>query len=419
MKKCALVLAGGGSRGAYQMGVWKALRELNISIDGVFGSSIGALNGALILQDDFNKALDLWQNINVSNVFVDGFDNGFTIETVMNDPRKAISFLSTRIKNKGSSNENLEQFIHSHIDINKLLESTKDLGVVVYNVDERKGEEWLIRELKKELIIDYLVASASCFPAIQMKEIEGKNYIDGGYFDNLPILFARKKGYKEIIAVSLHSVGFERKIKLTRGVRYIEPTWPLGSIFDFKVEDAKNNMTLGYLDTLKSYGIYKGTYYAVKGESEIQIEEFNVMFNEKLNVLKNRISVVERNIVDLIIRKKTLNKHQQTALDLIEVSAKVLGISPYDTLTFEQLIIKLLQQFTIETNKEVPTDFIAKVNSMERKVIVRYLYEQYIEKENYSHEAFGIAMAFKDEMITAVMISICKQYFLEKKHINF
>lgn len=418
MKKCALVLAGGGSRGAYQIGVWKALRELNIPIDGVFGSSIGALNGALILQDDFEKAVALWEHINVSNVFIDGFDNGFTIENVMNEPIKAISFFSTRIKNKGSSNENLEKFIRTHIDLNVLLTSTKDLGVVVYNLDERKGEQWLISELNPEKIIDYIIASASCFPAIQMKEIEGKNYIDGGYFDNLPILFARHKGYKEIIAVSLHSVGIERKIKISRGIRFIEPSWPLGSIFDFKIEDARNNISLGYLDTLKSYGVYRGQLYAIRVENVTEIKKFSFFYQEIVNKLKKRISSLERNIVDIVSKHKINGINEFDVVNFLEVSAKALGVSPYEALNFEQMILKIIQQFRLEKNKQQPIDFITKVNSFERKVIVRYLYEQYFEKENYSHEAFGIAMACKEEMIAAIIISTCKQYMIKKKHNN-
>ena len=45
-----LVLAGGGVRGAYQIGVWKALKELKIKVSAVSGVSIGAVNGALFVQ---------------------------------------------------------------------------------------------------------------------------------------------------------------------------------------------------------------------------------------------------------------------------------------------------------------------------------------------------------------------------------
>ena len=46
----AVVLSGGGSKGAYQIGVWKALRQLNIKYEIVAGTSVGALNGAMMVQ---------------------------------------------------------------------------------------------------------------------------------------------------------------------------------------------------------------------------------------------------------------------------------------------------------------------------------------------------------------------------------
>ena len=46
----AIVLSGGGSKGSYQIGAWKALRKLKINYDIVTGTSVGALNGALMVQ---------------------------------------------------------------------------------------------------------------------------------------------------------------------------------------------------------------------------------------------------------------------------------------------------------------------------------------------------------------------------------
>ncbi|HMM69555.1 MAG TPA: patatin-like phospholipase family protein, partial [Gudongella oleilytica] len=48
-----LVLEGGGAKGSYHVGVYKALLEEGIPIGGVAGTSIGALNGAMIVQGDF------------------------------------------------------------------------------------------------------------------------------------------------------------------------------------------------------------------------------------------------------------------------------------------------------------------------------------------------------------------------------
>ena len=65
----ALVLSGGGSKGAYQIGVWKALKKLHIKFDIVTGTSVGALNGALITQKSYRKAIKLWKKLNLKVLF--------------------------------------------------------------------------------------------------------------------------------------------------------------------------------------------------------------------------------------------------------------------------------------------------------------------------------------------------------------
>ena len=54
----AIALEGGGAKGAYEIGVWKALREAGIKFDAVAGTSVGALNGAMYAIGDFDKAVD-------------------------------------------------------------------------------------------------------------------------------------------------------------------------------------------------------------------------------------------------------------------------------------------------------------------------------------------------------------------------
>ena len=55
-KEYGLVLEGGGAKGAYQIGAWKALREAGVKLKGIAGTSVGALNGALICMGDLEKA---------------------------------------------------------------------------------------------------------------------------------------------------------------------------------------------------------------------------------------------------------------------------------------------------------------------------------------------------------------------------
>ena len=57
-KEYGIVLEGGGARGAYQIGVWKALKEAGVKIKGIAGTSVGALNGALMCMDDYGESLE-------------------------------------------------------------------------------------------------------------------------------------------------------------------------------------------------------------------------------------------------------------------------------------------------------------------------------------------------------------------------
>ena len=54
-KEYGLVLEGGGAKGAYQIGAWKALKEAGVKINAVAGTSVGALNGALICAADVEQ----------------------------------------------------------------------------------------------------------------------------------------------------------------------------------------------------------------------------------------------------------------------------------------------------------------------------------------------------------------------------
>ena len=51
--KRAVVLSGGGTKGAYEIGVWRALRELSVDFQIVTGTSIGSINGAMMAMGDF------------------------------------------------------------------------------------------------------------------------------------------------------------------------------------------------------------------------------------------------------------------------------------------------------------------------------------------------------------------------------
>ena len=104
-KEYGIVLEGGGARGSYQIGAWKALREAGIKIRGIAGASVGALNGALICMDDLEKAEEIWENIRYSQV-IDVDDD--VIETVKKLDLKSLDLVKVAEDAKGNTRQDGE-----------------------------------------------------------------------------------------------------------------------------------------------------------------------------------------------------------------------------------------------------------------------------------------------------------------------
>jgi NTE family protein len=205
MAKRALVLAGGGSRGAYQIGVWKALRELGITFDIVTGSSVGALNGALMVQGDFEAGLQLWENISPGDVMTDILSDEDL--STMKEPTIWRTFIHDALEQGGCDITPLENTLRRLLDEPRFRSSPIDYALVTVEYPSLKPQELTKEQIPEGMVCDYLLASSACFPAFKMKEINGSRFLDGGYHDNLPMNLAISMGAEEIIAVDLQSMG--------------------------------------------------------------------------------------------------------------------------------------------------------------------------------------------------------------------
>ena len=256
--KRALVLAGGGSRGAYQIGVWQALRELDWNFDLVTGTSVGAINGAAIAMGEFDLAVELWKKLNTSSVF--------DLSAGKGEIPSYRDFVRAFLKEGGAGITPLKKILEETYDLNQICEGKIELGIMTFNLTKRRPETVFVSQLRnsKEKLIDYILASASIFPALKIYKIGTQKYVDGGYYNKMPIDMAIEKGAKEIIAVDLEAVGFTRNYRLEEAkIKYIKPYWDLGSMLSFDPETARRNIRLGYLDTMKSFYVFDGRAYAL------------------------------------------------------------------------------------------------------------------------------------------------------------
>ena len=99
----ALVLGGGGAKGAYEVGAIAALDELGIKAGSVFGTSVGALHAAMYAQGSMDAAAALWDNIRLSDVVSEeSLAIADDAENIFDHPEKLLEFI-TRYAQKKST----------------------------------------------------------------------------------------------------------------------------------------------------------------------------------------------------------------------------------------------------------------------------------------------------------------------------
>ena len=273
-KKYGLVLAGGGTKGAYEVGIWKALCKMGVNVTAIVGASIGALNGALFLQDDYMATEKMYENIKIDNIMnVNGIDANKNIFDLSNIFNLAADYT----KQKGIDNTPLRKMIRKYVDMDKLYNSPIDYGLVTYSVKNKTPLQVFKNEIPKEQMEDYLLAS-SCFPIFKPQIINGEEYYDGGLYDNIPSNMLIEKGYKNIIIADIAGVGFSKKtVNKDIYVKVISSSEDLGGTFEFNHERILNHIKLGYLDTMKSFNKLQGHIYYFKPEEFAKmLEVFNL-----------------------------------------------------------------------------------------------------------------------------------------------
>ena len=100
--KRAIALSGGGTKGSYEVGVWKALLEKDIDYQIVTGTSIGSINGAFMVTKQYDEAYELWNTITMADMMEDGINLTETLEGILEQKQAIRPFLKKYVKNKGA-----------------------------------------------------------------------------------------------------------------------------------------------------------------------------------------------------------------------------------------------------------------------------------------------------------------------------
>lgn len=262
-ERWALTLAGGGGKGAYEIGVWQALREIGLekNLIAVSGSSSGALNAALISLNEFDKAKTIWSSI-MPKQFLD-----INYDTIIGP----LNTLVKRTLTAGlCSRDGLIEIIDKYLNLEQLAVARIPAYVSIsrYSSDcidclsEKPQVEYIsLSEVSPDDAGQFLLAS-SAMPYIYPPEIiHGNVYRDGGLADNVPIYPMTSVGADNLIVVKLEpddKVDTSLYSKFKEVVEII-PSREIGDLFDGTLEFTNRNvmfrMLLGYYDTLRTFAL--------------------------------------------------------------------------------------------------------------------------------------------------------------------
>lgn len=427
MKK-ALVLGGGGSKGAYEIGVWKALRELHMEFDIVCGTSIGAMIGAMVVQGQYEKCYQLWESLTIDDVIANGVNIDADIELLMSQKDRFKTLVTTYINHGGADISPFIEMINEMFDEELFFSSPIEFACMTMNLSKLRPRAFSKADMKNMNPRDAILASASCFPAFPMLMIDGEHYIDGGYYDNVPIELARALGADQIVAVDLKSVGNKRIREAQEDVIYIEPQVTLGSFLLFDHNRIMRNMQLGYQDTMKKFKKYIGCIYTFDYKDEAAINQFEDDFEEfctQFSLIRDesKMNIVYQKILNhqFISTLKDYIPYEHSYLRLLEACAYIYEITDLGVYEFSTFLERLK---TIMDTYQPTYDrlFDAKISVVQiqealkdfsQKDLIYYLYDCILRTEESDTKTVkALAVLFPEAFLLSMLL-----YFIQKNYV--
>lgn len=253
--KRAVVLSGGGTKGAYEIGVWRALRELSVDFQIVTGTSIGSINGAMMAMGNFEKADQVWRSMVMNDLMKEPEPEKGVIRRIFETLFLTNDVRRRKLIDGAVDNSPFLDFVENNIDEEKVRSSKVDYGLVTVRARDRKPFMLPKSEIPAGELKDYIIASSSVYPVFPMHRIRGEYYIDGMYYDNLPVKLAVSMGADELIVVDLHQKPQHPEYAGCSNVLYLTPSEDLGGILAFDRKKIDANLEMGYRDTLRKFAV--------------------------------------------------------------------------------------------------------------------------------------------------------------------
>lgn len=189
----ALVMPGGGGRGAYQVGVAKALFESGLKFDMAFGTSIGALNAAFIAQGEIKRLEEIWCNLRPWDIF-----------KLPNAQQLGRMVLGRKLGMLDTGP--LEDILRKEADLRRIKQSDMKVRVVTTDLCSLETRMVNLEDVATTgELVDLLMATSAVPIAFPPRQLQGHGlWVDGGLVKNTPLRAAIDSGADEIFMVLLH-----------------------------------------------------------------------------------------------------------------------------------------------------------------------------------------------------------------------
>lgn len=418
----ALVLGGGGAKGAYEVGAIAALDELGIKAGSVFGTSVGALHAAMYAQGSMDAAAALWDNIRLSDVVSEeSLAIADDAENIFDHPEKLLEFITRYAQKKGVDVSPLMDILHKLIDENKIRRSGVHLGIVTTRFPSLAMVEKRLEEMETGSLIDWLMASASCFPIFPMKQVGGDRYIDGGFCDNTPVEMAVRSGARDIVAIDIGKHRSHTQYDRRPNITYIRTSQPLGGLLTLDSALSARNRILGYNDVMRAFGRMRGVSYsfdAVDAQALYARAQDYVIHLTQLETSMCHSNALTRTREIGAPFFSLLEEDLPEKADCIdyllrgcELCAQIAEVNPAQVMTFATLRDELHARLPLEKAESMLGSLLGgRVGvlfakpQIDRKLVISCLYHLLLREGSFSPLALRTLSAFPREMLCALTL---------------
>ena len=418
----ALVLGGGGAKGAYEVGAIAALDELGIKAGSVFGTSVGALHAAMYAQGSMDAAAALWDNIRLSDVVSEeSLAIADDAENIFDHPEKLLEFITRYAQKKDVDVSPLMDILHKLIDEDKIRRSGVHLGIVTTRFPSLAMVEKRLEEMETGSLIDWLMASASCFPIFPMKQVGGDRYIDGGFCDNTPVEMAVRSGARDIVAIDIGKHRSHTQYDRRPNITYIRTSQPLGGLLTLDSALSARNRILGYNDVMRAFGRMRGVSYsfdAVDAQALYARAQDYVIHLTQLETSMCHSNALTRTREIGAPFFSLLEEDLPEKADCIdyllrgcELCAQIAEVNPAQVMTFATLRDELHARLPLEKAESMLGSLLGgRVGvlfakpQIDRKLVISCLYHLLLREGSFSPLALRTLSAFPREMLCALTL---------------